>query len=333
MPISKDLSKKTYSTRSRAGEVVELPERLATITNMNYSEALSFSNSDRAYLRAFKTEFEKSPFKYVNGIMTLDGSVKSAGALNDFVTTNKPGKVDLALIQVIFSILLFNMQKNGIEEVSTDKSVSIYYPDLVRMQGGAANFNKKNYETFQSQLGDLQSIIGVIDGEIYPLITGLAFNPENKVFIFSSPYLVRLIQILEKNAKIAKSKNNAYVAYNLYASVCKNCRCKEAITNANIIISLIARAGETHTPHISVSTIIERNQELKQKLECYGDPSNRNALLKRVFEKTWEILRDYSDLQDKYKNIDLPNPKDKKKIPTCTTRNMVFEFKHQGKNK
>lgn len=334
MLISQESGKKTYSTRSKAGDVAELPERLATITNKNYSEGLSFNNSGRAYLRAFRTEYEKRPFKYAAGVMTLDGSAKSVGALNDLVMKGKPEKVDLVLIQVIFSIILFNMKKADIEKVSVDKIINIYYPDFVRMQGGASNFNKKNYEAFQEKLEALQTIVGVIGEEIYPLIKELVFVPNMKVFSFSSPYLVRLIQTLDEEAKSVKPPQNAYVAYNLYASVCKKCRCKEAITNANIIITLIARAGATHTPHISASTIIERNQELMQKLERYEDQSNKNALLERVFKKTWEILRDYTDLQDKYKNIDLPVPKDDEKNgPTCTTCNMVFKFKHQGRNK
>ena len=56
-------------------------------------------------------------------------------------------------------------------------------------------------------------------------------------------------------------------------------------------------------------------------------------LLKRIFKRTWELLREQTHLTEVYKNIQLPDPNDPKNIPTAKTLNMVFSFPHEGKIK
>lgn len=87
-------------------------------------------------------------------------------------------------------------------------------------------------------------------------------------------------------------------------------------------------AGE-NVPRIKASTIIERNPQLQQRLE---NSSNKRQLLRNVFTKTWELLRTKTRLQEVYKNIQLPDPKDPANIPTVTTlESTVFSFPHDGK--
>ena len=62
--------------------------------------------------------------------------------------------------------------------------------------------------------------------------------------------------------------------------------------------------------------------------------SNLVQLLKRVFKKTWELLRTHTTLLDTYDSITLPDPNDISKIPTPSNMHkLVFEFHHNGKIK
>ena len=101
-------------------------------------------------------------------------------------------------------------------------------------------------------------------------------------------------------------------------------------------MTTIEQAGN-HVPHISARTIVERNQLLKQSIDNTASASNKNKYLERAFSRAWQLLRTHTDILERYKNIQLPDPKDKdfklKYIPTMSTLDMVFEFPHEGKIK
>lgn len=89
-------------------------------------------------------------------------------------------------------------------------------------------------------------------------------------------------------------------------------------------------AAKARHEEIKASTIIERNPQLQNRLET--DSSHKAQLLKRVFSKTWELLRTETDLQRVYKDIQLPDPKDPAFIPTVKNLDsLVFTFPHGGK--
>lgn len=325
---------------------MELPERLATITNKKYKDGLSVNNKGNAYLQAYKENAVTANFKYQNGSLTNNGSEISVKELGKFIDESIPVARDYILLQVMFSVVLHNVGGANSENVSLDKEFAIYYPDLVRMLGGASNVNKKDFELFLKKLTEFYRFVGIIDGEIYPVIARMESDYGKKVVRFSCPYLIRLIQKIyldninrkKDGSMMLKSDGAPYrkasEAYSLYASVYKHFRRKAAITNANIIIALIAQAGSGGKgPHIKVQTILERNPELKQMLDNQKDNSNRNKLLKSIFMDTWEILRDYTDLKQKYKNIVIPKEIDGESdpVPTCSKYDMVFNFPHDGK--
>ena len=61
--------------------------------------------------------------------------------------------------------------------------------------------------------------------------------------------------------------------------------------------------------------------------------SERNIILRRVFQKAYELLRTHTKLAEKYKNIQLPDPADKATLPTMDTLDLVLQFPHDGKIK
>lgn len=106
-------------------------------------------------------------------------------------------------------------------------------------------------------------------------------------------------------------------------------RNKAAVENVKIIVQVIEQTGNFGTPHIKASTIIEHNEVLKLRLEKDTHP---NRLLSRVFKRTWQLLREQTNLLDVYEDIELPDPEDIRFIPTPGNLDkLVFEFSHKGK--
>lgn len=124
------------------------------------------------------------------------------------------------------------------------------------------------------------------------------------------------------SAKVGSSSLNSSIAKE---------RNKKAVENVIIITTLIEQKGD-RILHITAKEIIERNPQLKQGLEGKST-AQINVVLKRAFQKTWELLDTQTKLKEQYEDICLPDPCDAKNIPTKSTLNMVFSFPHNGKKK
>lgn len=111
---------------------------------------------------------------------------------------------------------------------------------------------------------------------------------------------------------------------------------KKAIEIVYIVIALIEQCGN-NKPHIKASTIIERNQLLRQAIERCKTPGNVNNILSRSFSKAWKLLNTHTVLKEYYANIQLPDTESKDFkalwIPTSSTLDKVFTFQHDGKVK
>lgn len=104
-----------------------------------------------------------------------------------------------------------------------------------------------------------------------------------------------------------------------------------AVENVIIIIQVIEQAGDKIAT-IKASTIIERNPAFQQRLD-ESDSKNKARLLKKVFQRTWELLREQTHLPDVYKNIRLPILKHPTNIANPQNLDLVFTFPHEGKIK
>ena len=119
-------------------------------------------------------------------------------------------------------------------------------------------------------------------------------------------------------------------------------RNKAAAENVVILVTLIEQAGGS-LPNIKASTLVERNVQLAERLE--NDPQHRAQLLKRVFTKTWELMKTKTKLAERYKNLRVSvdknsdgvlleelNPKDPAFIPTVKSlKDLCFYFPNEGK--
>lgn len=329
--------KKEYRTLKKAGDVAEIPTQLATITNPSYQNSTSLYKKGNAYLQPLVST---ENLTYENNILYFKGFPATVATLKDTFTKQVPQDLDLSFLQLCFSIILTNFNVTMMEDNTVNQVISIYYPKLAQAIGKSQNISRSDVEAFISKISSYQTIMGIIDKEIQPVLLYAGEDKEKNIIYMSSPYLVKVARTLYK-VSIRKNKKGetllkkdgtpkllpAY-SYLINSSITKE-RNKKAIENVRIIVSVIEQAGN-NTPHIKASTIIERNTQLRESIKN-KPTADINKLLKRTFIKTWELLRSQTKLTELYTNIHLPDPKDPRNIPTSTTLDMVFEFQHNGK--
>lgn len=172
----------------------------------------------------------------------------------------------------------------------------------------------------------------------------LSYDPEKNMLTLASPYLTNLIKEVY-NASIVRDKKelpkmkkdgtpqlNPSHSYLMKPSIGKNKNLAAAET-VSIILQVIEQAGN-NTPHISLQTIVDRNEVLKTQLEN-APAEYKSRILSRHFKKAWELLSAETFLEETYKEIKLPRPYNKEDIPTMKDywKNRVYEFPHKGKAK
>lgn len=343
--------KQERRTKSKAGDVItQLPQKIASPTLKNYEYATSLHDAGGAHL-AVLTDADKLEIK--NGRIFFKGKAQpiSAADLKNMQTDLKIEDItpiDLPLLRILYSIILQEAEKTKYTEIKDE--TSLYLPDLAECLGMPRNLNALQAETVLKKVKSYQNIVGVIREYTYgnwresqyAVMVFHSYDAKTNVIRFSSPYMKMVIQKafnesikMDKNNKPKLKANGApdtkpAYSYLVDTSIAKE-RNKAAVENVFIICSVIERAGNSHKPHISAKEIIERNQQLKKRLEKSTNPGQ---ILKGCFSKTWELLRTKTDLEGTYIDIELPDPKDPAAIPTVKTLpTLVFTFKHAGKRK
>lgn len=337
--------KKEYRTKAKAGEVAEIPSKMPLITNSTWQNAMTYNDDDTAYLQPLSSV---EGLTYENGRLILGGLPATAAQIKHLYTKDNIENFDLPLLRVFYAVILNQFAKTWKEDKSVDEVITIYYPDLAKQIGKSANISRSDVEKTISSILSFRNIIGITEkgNNILPVLVYLGEDREKNTISFASPYMLKVIKDLSK-ASVRKSKQGLDIvdkngvpkmlpAYtyipDMELAKEKN---KKAVEIVCIVVTTIEQAGSHGTPHISAKTILERNPLLKQSIDNATRISNKNTFLARAFTKAWELLRTKTDLMERYKNIQLPDPKDKdfkiKYIPTMSTLDMVFEFPHDGK--
>lgn len=336
-------SKTEYRTQAKAGKTSKIENNLATITNRKYQNALSLFKAGEAYLQPINPDIVNDiKYNEETGEFYLNDVPQSKAQLKTTFSDHVPENIDLTFLQLCFSIILANFNGTIMEDNSLNLVVSIYYPALARVLGEERNTSRPYVEAFIDKIFEFQNLYGIISGEIQPVLLYAGEDREKGIIRLSSPYLTRVINKVygasirvDKNGNPRLKKNGEPLmlpsySYLIHSSLSRE-RNRYAAENVRIIIQLIEQAGD-NIPHISASSIVERNVQLSESLEDMNDTSNRNALLKRTFKKTWELLRTQTDIEKVYKDIQLPEPDDPNYLPSFKNLDKtVFEFPHKGK--
>lgn len=313
-------------------------------TFSRFQNCLSLYDSGSAYLQPFRST---SGLTFRSGRLYFTGRAQEVSEveLQNLFTREDVEDIDLPKLRVFYSIILSQFEADG---YLAKETISISVPALAEAFGLAAD--KLNQESTARILATVQSyhnIVGVLKGtrngktacSYYMVLNFEGYDANTNVVTFSSPYMNYVIRtiyqlsirknrsgepLLKKSGEPLRLATHSYLIDRRLAIE----RNKAAAENVVIIVQLIEQAGN-HVPHIKASTIVERNPQLKERLER---STNKRQLLKTCFTKTWELLRTRTRLQEVYRNIVLPDPKDASVIPNVSTLNrMVFTFPHDGK--
>lgn len=338
--------KGTNRTRAKAGDIYKkIPQNLAIPTLREYQHGLSLYQDGKAYLQPLTST---DGLKFQNGLMYFSGEQMrrvSEVELQNMKTKEGIENIDLALLRVFYSIILSAFEATNCKTLKPN--ITLFVPDLAEFLGLQRNLNKQDLARVISKTQQFHNIVGVMhetrNGKptqsLYQVLNFESYDDKKNTITFSSPYMNHVIETVyniairrdKKGAPRLKSNGEPMRlvshSYLVKSEISKE-RNKTAVENVIIITTLIEQAGE-NVPRIKASTIIERNPQLQQRLE---NSTNKRQFLKRTFEKTWELLRTKTRLQEVYKNIQLPDPKDPANIPTVATlESTVFSFPHDGK--
>ena len=335
---------KSYRRRAASNATIDtMPKALIQPTLSGYQYGLSLYNGGNAYLQPLSST---DNLRFEDGKLFFKGRLEevSAAELQNIKTKEGRADLDLPLLKSFYSIILTDFEQNK----KVNKAIEIYVPDLAACLGMRKNLGAEEIKTLLKKTQSFQTIMGVLkeprNGKMresyYAVLLFEYYDEKRNVISFSSPYMNYLIKtILDKSVrkdrqgktKLKKDgKTPLTVAQHSYlvkTSIASE-KNKAAVENVFIIVTGLEQAGGK-SYHIAVSTLIERNPQLQQRL---AESANATQLLKRIFTKTWELLRKQTYLENKYKDIKLPDPKDPSVIPTAKSVNsLVIEITHSGK--
>ena len=334
-----DTPKKEYRTKAKAGDVVDMPTNYAIITQPSYQNAMGLFQAGNAYMQPLASS---DGLEYKKGKLYFKGLPASEAELKEYYTDEVPDTIDLPLLRVFYSIILNTFLNNLKEEKQQSPTLNVYLPDLFSFVG-RNTVSRNDVTSLIDNIISYHTLMGIIDGDILPVLVYLGEDQKKNTISFSSPYMNRVIEKIynvsirtDKNGKPKLKKNGEPQTLPVYSYLIKPTikseRNLKAVEIVHIITTLIEQAGDNE-PHISAKTIVERNMQLRYSLQN-ASPADKNKMLKRAFTKAWELLRTQTDLEKTYKDIELPDPKDPKNIPTASQLDkMVFTFKHNGKHK
>lgn len=356
--ISSLKPKRQNRTRKQAidqGAITELPKKIALITLPPYQNAMTPIEDKTAHLQPLMRSFAEVLQKNYD-TMQAQGEIENIPFVQYY--DNSPQAVsnlDLPTLRAFYSIFLANAEKMAanlddlIKKATspefTKESVTIYIPDFLDMAGLDPKHNKGNEDAVLNKIASYATIYGVLEERWggrtyknhYPVLQLVKHNEKNNTVEVMSPYFHALIGTIVQ-ASVRKDRNDkpklkrngdlctrASHTYMVKSSIDKE-RNKRAVDIVCVIAVLIERCGSGGTPHITAREIINRCPDLKNALENEKTSSGKSRILRRAFTKAWQLLKTQTELQDRYKNIQLPTA-----IPSIRSLDNLIEFPHEGK--
>lgn len=335
--------KRNYRTRDGAKATDPFPEKIPNISIRNWVDAISFRKNKYAYMYQ-KDDNKKLP--EIQSIRYLYGA-----------------------FMLKYPIDLETEDPEQMPEECEDCTITFYVPDYFDPMVEKKNIGSDSIKAIVNKISGYVDLIGVVREEElgsivykeYPVIKDFVYDEKDHTITLSSPYIMAIIRKVEsarirrdrkgvpiryKDGKLALS---AAYSYRLYPSILRE-RNHKAVELVGIIATLIDRAGSPNknegsepaddskvkAANIRFRELINRSEMLKRKYESIQETSKKDDELRSVFNKTWELLLKCTDVKSCYKNIKLPDPKDKdykKYIPSSTRLDEVIRFPHDGKVK
>lgn len=349
---------RSYRTRAKAreaGAITEAPKSLIVPTFNGYQYSMSLYKEGGAYLQPLNS---MDDLRFKGGKLYFDGARMkevSEAELRDLRTKEGIENIDLTALRYYYSIIFDQFQ------LSKYKVPLDVVPVSASILTGRNDPNKGEVNAAIAKVQSFHNVMGVVKGtrngkpteSYYQVLNFEYYDEKNNIIAFSSPYMNYVIKTIY-NLSIRKTKDgkpklkkngtpllNANHTFMPDSSLTKE-RNKAAVENVILLVQGIEGAGGKGY-HIKASTLINRNVQLAERLE--NDPQHRAQLLKRVFTKTWELMKTKTKLAERYKNLRVSvdknsdgvlletlDPKDPAFIPTVKSlNNLCFYFPNDGK--
>lgn len=344
-------TKRTYRTKKRAGTVVDIPERMTTITHPEYDHSFTSDVGKSSFLVATTSK----QIRVQSSMLVMDDGARiepfNTAKLEKYYIEDGLDRIDLPLINVIFSLVkstmdqdpdVFLKRRDGSYKLTV---TPIYLPALIQALNTHNGVTQEMVKQFRDRINQYHSVLGFIRGEHrttgYPLMSIMGSEVDsmddiNTIHI-SSPYMAAVYRDLSepryreiKDAETVKNRQREIALPN-YANLIKTRlygqRNKRAIAITQEIVLLVVRAGPKGTPSIRLSTLLDRIPELSSYVD---DPAiemrDKNKVLNRAFKAAWEYIDKYTLLPAKYRNIKFPT--DFK--PNMRNLQAIIKITHDG---
>ena len=153
----------TYRTISKAGNIATIPSSLAIITNPVYSGALNLSKESKAYLQPIESKegLNISDLTIRDGRLFFNGVPATTAKLKSIYSDEVP-EIDLAFLQLCYSIMLHNFKQTIIEDKTVSEIINIYVPEFYKAIGRSSNISSRDTQALIDKILSYQSIIGII---------------------------------------------------------------------------------------------------------------------------------------------------------------------------
>lgn len=318
--------RKSRRVKSKAIEIVDVfPEKLATPSLQNYGYSLSLHKEGNAFLvntKGIEAELTVIDKRYMKQDKRCYTGTRNLffDDLQNISTTDGIEKIDLLTLHYFYTLLLKKFETD--KHILRDSRIKLFVPDMARYFGIKSSIGETTTLSLIKKARSFTNVMGIVKESnsnipsCYPALLYHGFDSRENTITISSPYIENLLQSAynaaiitnAKGCKITDQKNEPktkpWNSYLVKPEILKE-RNKTAAENVFIICNVIEQAGN-NVPHISAKTIIDRNVSLNNS---YNKSTNKNQVLRRVFQKTWELLDSMTDLKTIYKDIVLPDPK------------------------
>lgn len=327
----KNAVRKRFRTKARAGNVTNaLPDMISLITDKEFRYGISFYQKGKAYLLPLKTErdADETIEAYRNGKSLKERELRR----KERICKEPDAAIDLPFLRLLYSVFYQEFENN--QNKINQKDITIYVPDLAKLEGKGRNISKNDIQTIIKKFKSLKKVIGIIrnseedteNGKAYPVMVWKEYNAEKNTICFESPYIETLITEIHKASVEKQSKAKPSHSYLIKTSITKE-KNKRAVEIVCIVVATIEQAGK-NVPNLKVRTIVDRIPQLRDAIAKCSTVSNKNRLLQNAFKKAWDLLERQTNLREKYPNIVLPS-----EIPTIKPKSMDFVLKFPHKKR
>ncbi len=339
------LNKKGIAPRPKAATLVSAGFYQKVISDKQYQHALTTKKNPSAYIALMIPDFFES-LDFKDGYMTFNKETESIIKKYSKGKYEDLKELDLPLLQQIYTASANAHLKH--DENTITVSIPAFFREMnIDTHSGKASDFMRKLMSFQNCIGIMQDT-----QEVLSLFVLIRTDLQKQEMTFAVPYMIRLLDLLEKKNHIARStKKGELIDYEqpyhntLVHSAIASERNKPAVELVYLMTTGLLQRGnvpdaETYrrsgtkasnldriTYSVKFKTLLNDAPILRGRIHDYSTQADKNRALKRAFEKAYQLITSKTDAALYFKNLHFQAV-----IPTMTTLEGVLTFTHEGRN-